>query len=158
MENRKICLVTGATGEIGQFIVSEGVKRGYKMIAFGRNEEKLGAIKEAHGDMVDVISLDLSDRVNIEEALHTIFSRTPEIDSVINSTGKFAWDYKYDGGNIDEQRIHAVEDLEEQNYLAPLRFIDALKETYRGGNRVKILNVSSHAASFPLKDLSLIHI
>ncbi|QQR76257.1 SDR family NAD(P)-dependent oxidoreductase [Candidatus Nomurabacteria bacterium] len=153
MENKKVCFITGATGEIGQFIVAEGVNRGYKVVAFGRNEDKLQALKKEHGDSIDVISLDLGSKANIEEALNTIFIRMHEIDCVINSTGKFAWDYKYPGETVDEQRLSAIEDLEEQNYLAPMRFVDALKKCYQSQNKVKILNVSSHAASFPLKDL-----
>lgn len=153
MENKKICFITGATGEIGQFVVAEGVNRGYKVVAFGRNEEKLQVLKEQHGDSVDIISLDLGSIQNTEEALNTIFIRMREIDCVINSTGKFAWDYKYPGETTDEQRLNAIEDLEEQNFLAPMRFVDAMKKCYQGDNKVKILNVSSHAASFPLEDL-----
>ncbi len=153
MENKKICFITGATGEIGQFIVAEGVNRGYKVVAFGRNLDKLQDLKSEHGDNVDIVSLDLGHRANIEESLRPIFSRILEIDCVINSTGKFAWDYKYPGENVDTQRLGAIEDLEEQNFLAPMRFIDAMKKIYQSENGVKILNVSSHAASFPLKDL-----
>lgn len=152
MENKKICFITGATGEIGQFVVAEGVSRGYKVVAFGRNEEKLQVLKDQCGDSVDIISLDLGSSINIEEALNTIFTRMHEVDCVINSTGKFAWDYKY-SGETDEQRLNAIEDLEEQNFLAPMRFVDAMKKCYKSENKVKILNVSSHAASFPLKDL-----
>ena len=33
-------LVTGATGFLGEYIVKELSEKGYKVIAFGRNEEK----------------------------------------------------------------------------------------------------------------------
>ena len=44
-------LVTGAYGFLGRYVVRELVENGYHVIAFGRNKEKLEALKQEHVDI-----------------------------------------------------------------------------------------------------------
>lgn len=147
-----IALITGATGDIGGDVVAEGISRGYFILAFGRNQDKLLALKDKYQDAIETVSLDLSDEAHVERILKDMNQKYPKVDVLINGAGLFRWDYEYGKATVDENRLAAMEDLMEQNYTSKVRFMKYFKPLYRG-QKVKVIDVSSWAAQFPLSDL-----
>jgi NADP-dependent 3-hydroxy acid dehydrogenase YdfG len=147
-----IALITGATGDIGWEVVAEGISRGYFIVAFGRNQNKLLALKDKYQDAIETVSLDLSDESHVEKTLKDIYQKYPKVDVLINGAGLFRWDYEYGKPTVDENRLAAIEDLMEQNYTSKVRLMRYFEPLYCG-QKVNIIDVSSWAAKFPLLDL-----
>ncbi|MFM7473211.1 MAG: SDR family NAD(P)-dependent oxidoreductase [Crocinitomicaceae bacterium] len=95
----KCVLVTGATGGIGKEIVTTCLSLGAKVIATGRNIEKLEEIK-SNNNLI-IIKCDLT---NPEEVDH-LLSQIDSLDGVVHCAGKiFPYPIKF----IKEKHIHEV--------------------------------------------------
>ncbi|MFM8241582.1 MAG: SDR family NAD(P)-dependent oxidoreductase [Crocinitomicaceae bacterium] len=95
----KCVLVTGATGGIGKEIVTTCLSLGAKVIATGRNIEKLEEIK-SNNNLI-IIKCDLT---NPEEVDH-LLSQIDSLDGVVYCAGKiFPYPIKF----IKEKHIHEV--------------------------------------------------
>jgi NAD(P)-dependent dehydrogenase (short-subunit alcohol dehydrogenase family) len=95
----KCILVTGATGGIGKEIVTTCLSLGAKVIATGRNIQKLEEIKSNNNLMI--IKCDLTNSEEVDHLLNQIDS----LDGVVHCTGKiFPYPIKF----IKEKHIHDV--------------------------------------------------
>lgn len=95
----KCVLVTGATGGIGKEIVTTCLSLGAKVIATGRNIEKLEEIKSNNNLLI--IKCDLT---NPEEVDHLLI-HIDSLDGVVHCAGKiFPYPIKF----IKEKHIHEV--------------------------------------------------
>ena len=63
----KVILVTGATSGMGETVAKRFVNEGAKVVAIGRNEEKLQMLEYEHEGQVLSYRYDLSDLENIED-------------------------------------------------------------------------------------------
>ena len=79
---QKSVLITGATSGIGESLVELYAQRNYRVIACGRNELKLAALKSNFPE-IDVLQFDITDKDQIEDALAQIDS----VDIVILNAG-----------------------------------------------------------------------
>lgn len=82
-----IILVTGATAGFGESITRRFVNNGHKVIATGRREERLQALKDQLGDAVLTLALDVRDRAGIEKALRELPAEWQNIDILVNNAG-----------------------------------------------------------------------
>ncbi|QCR36130.1 bifunctional NADP-dependent 3-hydroxy acid dehydrogenase/3-hydroxypropionate dehydrogenase YdfG [Nissabacter sp. SGAir0207] len=82
-----IILVTGATAGFGEAITRRFIREGHKVIATGRRQERLDALKEALGDQVHVVQLDVRDRAAIDEMLASLPEAWREVDVLVNNAG-----------------------------------------------------------------------
>jgi len=95
----KCILVTGATGGIGKEIVTTCLSLGAKVIATGRNVQKLEEIKSNNNFMI--IKCDLTNPEEVDHLLNQIDS----LDGVVHCAGKiFPYPIKF----IKEKHIHDV--------------------------------------------------
>lgn len=85
IENRR-ALVTGATGGIGRAIVDSLVKAGVKVIAHGRDTEKLDRLSDQYPGLV-CEPADLRDQVAVERLANDALSHYKGIDILINNAG-----------------------------------------------------------------------
>lgn len=60
-ERQRTAFVTGATAGIGRACVDRLVADGWRVVATGRRQERLDALKAAHGDAVLALRLDAAD-------------------------------------------------------------------------------------------------
>src|SRR5690606_22598311 len=73
LRNREmIILVTGATAGFGEGITRRFVKNGHKVIATGRRQERLQALKDELGDSVLTLQRDVRNRAAIEQAMENL--------------------------------------------------------------------------------------
>lgn len=82
-----IVFVTGATAGFGQSITRRFVANGHQVIATGRRQERLDALKKELGDSVYTLALDVRDRSGIESALSSLPQEWRSIDILVNNAG-----------------------------------------------------------------------
>jgi 3-oxoacyl-[acyl-carrier protein] reductase len=76
--------ITGATGGIGGAIAQAFFQEGAYLYLSGRNEEKLGQMKEIYGDRCALIPMDLSDAKLVAQCVNQL---DRPIDILINNGG-----------------------------------------------------------------------
>ncbi|KQN53481.1 MULTISPECIES: bifunctional NADP-dependent 3-hydroxy acid dehydrogenase/3-hydroxypropionate dehydrogenase YdfG [unclassified Erwinia] len=82
-----IVFVTGATAGFGQSIARRFVAEGHKVIATGRRQERLDALKAELGDRVYTLVLDVRDRAGIDAAVASLPAEWRNIDILVNNAG-----------------------------------------------------------------------
>ncbi len=124
----KNILITGASGFIGNFLVDEGVKQGYKVYAAVRKSSNTDTLKDKG---VEIVTLDLSNKIALVNALELL----PHMHYVIHNAGV--------------TKANKDDDYFEINQFYTKNFIDALSELSKVPE--KFLYVSSLAAFGPGK-------
>ena len=82
-----IILVTGATAGFGESITRRFIANGHKVIATGRREERLKALKDELGDNLYTAQLDVRNRAAIEEMIADLPAEWQAIDVLVNNAG-----------------------------------------------------------------------
>ncbi|GLW37403.1 NAD(P)-dependent oxidoreductase [Pectobacterium carotovorum subsp. carotovorum] len=82
-----IIFVTGATAGFGESITRKFISEGHKVIATGRRQERLDALKAELGDALYPLKLDVRDRQAIEQAVATLPAEWRTIDVLVNNAG-----------------------------------------------------------------------
>ncbi|GKV80178.1 MULTISPECIES: bifunctional NADP-dependent 3-hydroxy acid dehydrogenase/3-hydroxypropionate dehydrogenase YdfG [Pectobacterium] len=82
-----IIFVTGATAGFGESITRKFISAGHKVIATGRRQERLDALKAELGDALYPLKLDVRDRQVIEQAVATLPAEWRTIDVLVNNAG-----------------------------------------------------------------------
>jgi len=86
----KTVLITGATSGIGKSTALLLAKEGYRIIAWGRNPEKLAHLEcelKQHSVNVHVQMVDVCDAVQVETAYNTLKNSGIQVDFLINNAG-----------------------------------------------------------------------
>ena len=131
----RVILVTGASGGIGAATVRMLIKEEAKVIASGRNEDKLTELATETG--CDVLPFDLASQVSVKAALSEI-----EVFGIVNCGG---W-----GGEIaspmetDLEVFDKVTSVNARGTLLVTKY--ASKGMIKGGLGGSIVNVSSQAS------------
>src|SRR5215203_1542902 len=114
--DKKVIVVTGATGVLGGAFLNRLNEAGAKLVLIGRNraiaEERTSEINNAGGNAIAVIA-DVLNKEQLQAGLEIILSRFGRIDGLINAAG----------GNIKEAVIEPTDDIFSLN-------IDALKKVF----------------------------
>lgn len=82
-----IVFVTGATAGFGESITRRFISQGHKVIATGRRQERLDALKQELGENLLPLVLDVRDRHGIDAALATLPDAWRAIDVLVNNAG-----------------------------------------------------------------------
>ncbi|MFC3094014.1 SDR family oxidoreductase [Alteromonas sediminis] len=135
----KTCLVTGASGGIGQAIAEALYKQGCRVLLQGRNVSKLSLLKQKLGERADMLVGDInlqSDRETILEKLRSYES----IDLLVNAAGvsEFA--------AFESLQESRVAELVTTNLLSPILFIQAfvkMQSNSKSSQQITIVNVGS---------------
>jgi NAD(P)-dependent dehydrogenase (short-subunit alcohol dehydrogenase family) len=86
--NSKVFLITGAGRGMGTDIAKEALASGYKVVATGRNTEKVTKAIGASQDLL-VLKLDVTDPADSESAVKAAVDRFGSIDVLVNNAGNF---------------------------------------------------------------------
>ncbi|MBN3342083.1 bifunctional NADP-dependent 3-hydroxy acid dehydrogenase/3-hydroxypropionate dehydrogenase YdfG [Pectobacterium brasiliense] len=82
-----IIFVTGATAGFGESITRKFISAGHKVIATGRRQERLDALKAELGDALYPLKLDVRNRQAIEQAVAALPAEWRTIDVLVNNAG-----------------------------------------------------------------------
>ncbi|WP_312947223.1 bifunctional NADP-dependent 3-hydroxy acid dehydrogenase/3-hydroxypropionate dehydrogenase YdfG [Superficieibacter sp.] len=139
-----IILVTGATAGFGESITRRFVENGHKVIATGRREERLQALKKELGEAIFPLQLDVRDRAAIEEKLASLPAEWREIDILVNNAGLAL--------GMEPAHKASVEDWEnmiDTNNKGLVYMTRAVLPGMVERNRGHIINLGSTAGSWP---------
>jgi NAD(P)-dependent dehydrogenase (short-subunit alcohol dehydrogenase family) len=88
MNNKKVWFITGAGRGMGVDIAKAALAAGYKVVATGRNIDK---VIQAIGESADslVVKLDVTNPADAESAVTSVIDRFGRIDVLVNNAGNF---------------------------------------------------------------------
>ena len=138
--------ITGGGSGIGRGLAEAFHKLGNRVIVGGRREAVLIDTCAANPGMSHVV-LDVADAQSIRTATHTVISKFPELNCVINNAGiQRSHDFSVAGG-VNETGMH--EEIE-TNLLGLMRVCSAFIPHLSGQPAATLINVSSGLAFVPL--------
>ena len=139
-----IILVTGATAGFGECITRRFVKNDHRVIATGRRQERLQALKDALGDNVLTVQLDVRNRAAIEQMIEGLPAQWRNIDVLVNNAGLAL--------GLEPAHKASVEDWEtmiDTNNKGLVYMTRAVLPGMVERNRGHIINIGSTAGSWP---------
>ena len=139
--HKKIIIITGATGFFGKYFTEE-LSKTYRVIAFGRNIEKLELLKPF---TIERIAIDMYDMEAFEDSIQ-LLSEKYDIYGLINNAYDFS---KKTGFNTQEGKyetisINMMKYGLESGILSPLVITQAVgNQMIKKGIKGSIVNISS---------------
>ena len=138
----RVCVVTGATGGIGQAAAMELARRGATVVLVARNAERAErtraeAVRAAGHDRVGVVLADLSVQSQVRAAAARILERWPAVHVLINNAGLYT-----------RRREESADGIEMQlavNHLAPFLLTNLLLDRLRASAPARVVAISSGA-------------
>ncbi len=85
--SQKTVLITGATSGIGWATAMIFAKNGYQVVACGRRQPRLDALKTVLQEKVHTLCFDVGDRQMVESLLTTLPDEFATIDVLVNNAG-----------------------------------------------------------------------
>lgn len=82
-----IALVTGASAGFGEAIARQLVALNYTVIGAARRTDRLLRLQDELGESFYPLSMDVSNKVSINDAFETIQAQFPQIDLLVNNAG-----------------------------------------------------------------------
>lgn len=132
-------LITGASSGIGREMAEILSDKGYDIIAVARREDKLLELKNKLKTNVEILSLNVRKKEDIEK----ISARFSEVDVFINNAGFGVF------GNFMKTDLEKELDMIETNIRAVHILTKNAVRAFREKNSGYIMNVASIAAFFP---------
>ncbi len=90
MSEKKVCVITGASGGIGKEVVKKYYKNGYDVVMLDIKEEALKKVIEAENlsaDRVSYLTLDVSSEQQVIDTIAKIEAAQGRIDVLVNTAG-----------------------------------------------------------------------
>lgn len=139
---KKIAIITGATGGIGQEFVKQLLKEELDEIwAVARNEKKLKELREQFGEKVRLVPMDLSDSGQLKKLGLLLAEETLQIQYLINNAGLAKM------GSYKDFSTEEIIQTVDVNCKAPVLLCQMCIPFMDEGSR--ILNISSASAFQP---------
>ncbi|RKI38551.1 SDR family oxidoreductase [Corallococcus sp. AB004] len=136
----KVCLITGATGGIGQETAKALARRGATLVLSGRDEARtaatVAAVREAApGARVETLLADLSSLQSVRDLAKAFRDRHPRLDVLINNAGLI----------IDRRQVtvDGYEATFATNHLSHFLLTHLLRDLLVASGQARIINVSS---------------
>lgn len=82
-----IVLITGASSGFGEEMARKFVRHGHKVIAAARRADRLGSLQQELGASLLPVTMDVTDKASISQALASLPADWKQIDVLINNAG-----------------------------------------------------------------------
>jgi len=128
---KKVVLLTGASGGLGQAIAKQLSAQGCKVYGTSR--------KIVENQHFISVQMDLTDSQSIQEAVAFVLAKENKIDILINNAGIGIT------GSIEETDLHDVRKVFETNFFGMMHLIQEILPNMRAQKSGMIINVSSIA-------------
>jgi 3-hydroxy acid dehydrogenase / malonic semialdehyde reductase len=103
--NNKIAIITGASSGIGEACAELLASQSYDLLICGRRKDRLETlaknIQDTYGKDVKVLSFDIRQRAEVENAIQSLEGKWKSPDVLINNAGLAMGLSSIEGGNID---------------------------------------------------------
>lgn len=130
-------LVTGATDGLGRYLTTELTKAGHRVLAHGRNPERLRALHDELG--VDTVQADLGELGQVDRLADEVLRRLDRLDVLVNNAGVGA-------GADHSRREESADGIELRfavNYLAGYHLARRLVPLLVASAPARVVNVAS---------------
>ena len=134
----KVWLITGARRGMGTDIAKAALDAGHRVIATGRNPEKVLKAIGDHKNLL-VVKLDITDVADAEAAVQTGVSKFGKIDVLVNNAANF------NAGYFEELSMEEVEDQLATSLFGPMKVTKAVLPVMRKQRSGQIITISSTA-------------
>jgi len=134
----KVWLITGAGRGMGTDIAKAALDAGHRVIATGRNPEKVLKAIGDHKNLL-VVKLDITDVADAEAAVQTGVSKFGKIDVLVNNAANF------NAGYFEELSMEEVEDQLATSLFGPMKVTKAVLPVMRKQRSGQIITISSTA-------------
>src|SRR6476661_6368425 len=139
-ESGKVWFVTGAGSGIGAATVRAAIKAGDRVVATGRNVDKLvSALADVAGDNLLVQRLDVTKEAQSQTAAEAAVEKFGRIDVLVNNAGYSLL------GNFEEMTIDQIERQFAPNFWGVVYMMRAALPVMRRQRAGHIINISSVA-------------
>ena len=138
MDFNKVWFITGAGRGMGLDITKAVLAAGYKVVATGRNIEK---VTKAIGESKDllVVKLDITNAAEAEAAVKAAVERFGRIDVLVNNAASF------EAGYFEELSIEQIEFQLATSLVGPMKVTRAILPVMRKQRSGHIITISSTA-------------
>lgn len=144
-------MITGATSGFGRAIAEKFAENGYNIIATGRREDRLEALKatleENYGIKVITSAFDVRNRTEVTEAVNELKSKVNSIDILVNNAGLASGMSTIDEGDMDDWDVMIDTNLKGLLYVT--RQVMPLIKSSKSGH---IINIGSTAGKTVYKN------
>jgi len=138
MNNKKVWLITGAGRGMGVDIAKAAIKAGHKVIATGRNPERVDKALGEHDNLL-VVKLDISNISDAEAAVKAGIARFGSIDVLVNNAANF------NAGYFEELSMEDIETQLSTSLFGPMKVTKAVLPVMRKQRSGHIVTISSTA-------------
>jgi NAD(P)-dependent dehydrogenase (short-subunit alcohol dehydrogenase family) len=147
----KTWFITGASSGLGLEMTQQLLTEGHTVVAAIRRAEALAQLKQAFGERLDIVPLDLVERESISSAVEGAFERHDRIDVIVSNAGYglFGAAEELTNGEIDRQIA--------TNLTGSIHLIRAALPLLRKQGGGRIVQVSSEGGQIAYPGFSLYH-
>lgn len=147
--DKKVVLVTGATGGIGKAAALALAKQHFTVIIHGRNRQKIENVRDeikaaSDNQNIDILVADLFLLAEVRKMAHTFQQQYNRLDILINNAGGIM-------GNLRETTSEGIEKTIAVNLLSPFLLTNQLLPALQNSNDARIINVASNAHQLAAK-------
>jgi len=140
MKQSKVWLVTGAGSGIGLEIAKAALAAGNKVVATGRDENKVTkAINDITGNLL-VVKMDVTKPKEIGTSVNSVIEKFGAIDVLVNNAGNFY------AGFFEELSQEQIERQMATNLFGPMNVTRAILPVMRKNKSGHVITISSTAA------------
>ncbi|MDN3588345.1 SDR family NAD(P)-dependent oxidoreductase [Pedobacter aquatilis] len=136
---KKVWFVTGASKGLGLSLVKQLLKSGQYVAATSRNVNELAAAVNSNSEKFLPLAVNLSDELNVEQAINATISQFGKIDVIINNAGYGI------GGSIEELTDLETRNSFDVNVFGTLNVIRKVMPHLRKQQSGHIINIASIA-------------
>lgn len=141
-------LITGASSGIGLSLAREYLKKGTRVFALARSDEKLAILEKEYPEQVIKLVADISQLDQLNRIKTLVLEKTPYIDSLILNAGTCEY---IDATHFSSSAFNAVDKVNWQGNLHCLEvFLPLLLQAKHYERDPHLVGVSSLAAILPL--------
>ena len=133
-------LITGCSTGLGRHLAEAVLGRGYNAIVTARDAAKVQDLVDAHPDTALALALDVTEDVQVANAVQQAEERFGSVDVLVNNAG-----YGYRAA-VEEGEEPEVTKLFDTNFFGPVAMIKAVLPGMRARRDGAIVNISSIGA------------
>ena len=139
MKESKVWFITGASSGIGLEISKAALAAGYKVVATGRDREKVSKSIGKASDNLLVVKMDVTNSKEIESAVRSSVDKFATIDVLVNNAGNFY------AGFFEELSPRQMELQLATSLFGPMNVTRAVLPVLRKNRSGHIITISSTA-------------
>jgi NAD(P)-dependent dehydrogenase (short-subunit alcohol dehydrogenase family) len=147
----KTWLITGASSGLGRSMTEKLLHRGDRVIATARRTDALSDLSAAHGKLLHVVALDLTDTAAIRTTVNEAFARFGRIDVIVSNAGYGLF------GAAEELTDDQIDRQLATNLTGSIQLIRTSLPHLRAQGGGRIVQISSEGGQIAYPGFSLYH-